>query len=264
MSVNEMVELLRRWGLAPPYVDSFVAEEYTIDSLKLLTAETILKHIPKEGPRSTFENNLKLLRESGDTLEGGEGEDEDDEDNTPLSSRRAKKRKLDNTQLQLILSLPDKNSLHKALKKSMPGIIVLGFYAANSFLDEYTRNLLCTQVIYKGLENDFNRLLTRDDYSSIADDIVVLFPTEDKETWYSVVQKGKATTIQGRLRFKYYSLRRGLISSQLIKPTPVQTEINVDSSISELGDDLEDASFQWLCSNTAPWSEVLSKWGETR
>ncbi|XP_026290971.2 uncharacterized protein LOC113215549 [Frankliniella occidentalis] len=261
-SVDEMATLLRQWGLAPPYVEAFVAQDYTIESLKVLTKDQILKYIPKEGPRSIFEVNLQQLKESGNSEDTSISDE--DEDDMSLAARRAKKRKLDNVQLQLVLNAPDKNSLHTALKKSMPGIIVLSFYEANSHLDEYSRSVLCTQVLYKELEDDFNRQFTRDDYDKIADAIVTLFPAEDKETWYSVVQKENSSTIQGRLRYRYYSLRRGLISSQLIQVPQPQAEAGVNGNLPDLGDDLQDPSFVWLCHNTSPWTEVRAKWEETR
>jgi len=55
--------------------------------------------------------------------------------------------------LSLIFCLQD---LHGALKKSLPGLLVLGFFKAHSHLDDYSRDLLSQQTLYRELESDYN------------------------------------------------------------------------------------------------------------
>lgn len=47
--------------------------------------------------------------------------------------------------------------MHKNLKGTFPGIIVLSHYKANAHLDNYTRDLLCAQILHKELENEFDK-----------------------------------------------------------------------------------------------------------
>ncbi|XP_052126308.1 uncharacterized protein LOC127749995 [Frankliniella occidentalis] len=142
--------------------------------------------------------------------------------------------------------------------------MVLGHYKANKGLDHYSRDLLCSQVLFKELENDFNKKFERVNYYTMATEIVTLFPTESKETWYDVVKKGNSSTVQGRLRYKYYSIRRGLLKSQLILGCNEENpDATAHATFTDLSEDADDPSFMWLLENYQPWDEVIEKWQET-
>lgn len=50
-------------------------------------------------------------------------------------------------------------------------------------------------------------------------------------TWYEVVKKRSGTTIQGRLRHKYYALRKLLISALLIPKRHVQEDLEEEEGL---------------------------------
>ncbi|XP_052120405.1 uncharacterized protein LOC127748901 [Frankliniella occidentalis] len=262
---EELSLLLSGWGLPEGVISRFVADDWTITSIKIITEEEILELIPTKGPRALFCYNLNLLKNPDKSANDQNLNDSDDDDNIRDNSSRAKRRKLDSARLQSIQDEPDVNEIHKLLKKTLPGLMILGYYKANQTLDHYTRDLLCTQLLFKELEDNFNKEFTRDEWSALADEIVTLFPTESKETWYDVVHSGNKSTVQGRLRYKYYSIRRGLISSLLVTTNSQELSSNNEStSFGDLGDDTEDEAFMWLLTNSEPWDQVEIKWEETR
>ncbi|KAK3922334.1 Oocyte zinc finger protein [Frankliniella fusca] len=260
-----LAQLLSGWGLPPAIVSGFTDDDWTVESLKFISEEAVRKLIPKEGPRTLFNHHWNNFKNSDKRTErpSASGDDDDDNGNANIVNPRAKRRKLDNSQLQLLLSVEE--GLHGTLKKSLPGLMVLGHFKAHEALDDHTRDLLCAQVLFKELENDYNKKIDRARFESLANDIVALFPSETKETWFDVIKKGNATAVQGRLRFKYYAIRRGLIKSLLIPNRNLDDSREaVDSDSEQQEEDSDDPSLVWLLENQSPWDEVEVKWEETR
>ncbi|KAK3918493.1 Catalase-peroxidase, partial [Frankliniella fusca] len=59
--------------------------------------------------------------------------------------------------------------------------------------------------------------IDRDRFDELSDKIVELFDTEAKATWYETGKKTGELVVRRRLRYKFYSVRRGLISSGLVQ-----------------------------------------------
>lgn len=228
-------------------------------SLKVIDVEDIDRLIPKQGPKKLFISSLEEFKKARPVNSCSE---ESDSDDGASLAPRSKRRCLNNAQLQLVLNEPDVNEIHTALKATLPGTIVLSHYRANKVLDDYTRNILCTQVIHLQLKEDYNRALERKDFDDLAELIVELFKKESKSTYYDVVKKKNCTTVSGRLRTKYYTIRKGLINALLI-PSPNDNEsssANVNVNFDDIGEDETDDNFTWLLNNSEPWDTVLEKW----
>lgn len=56
-----------------------------------------------------------------------------------------------------------------------------------------------------------------------------------QETWYEVVQKKNSTVVYGRLRHKYYSVRRTLVNACLLDKDVLRAELDEDEPPSNPG-----------------------------
>ncbi|KAK3924516.1 Cystathionine gamma-lyase [Frankliniella fusca] len=256
-SVSDVRALLHGWGIADLYIRALEAEDWTVRALEFMTNADIERIFTKPGPRQLFTSNLSNFKKDK-TVNIASEESEIESDIT--FAPRTKKRRLDNANLALILNETALNEIHGALQKSLPGTIVLAHYKAHKVLDDYTRNILCSEVIQHKLKDDYSKALERADYNFLADQILELFPSESKATWYEEVKKKNHSVVQGRLRTKYYSIRKGLMNALLIsKPNnteSAESELNFD----DLGPDEEDVDFCWLLNNYDPWDTVVEKW----
>lgn len=107
--------------------------------------------------------------------------------------------------------------------------------------------------------------LERDDFDTISDAICKLFRSETKDTWYLPVTKNKKSTVLGRLRTKYYAVRKKLRQALLIpsEEGPSETVVNNENNnenLGDLGEEADDVNYQWLLENSEPWDEVVGKW----
>lgn len=48
-------------------------------------------------------------------------------------------------------------------------------------------------------------------------------------TWYDVVAKGNSTVIEGRLRYKYYSVRQTLCKANLISKKAIEKDLQIEA-----------------------------------
>lgn len=104
--------------------------------------------------------------------------------------------------------------------------------------------------------------IVRDEFDQFSNDIIKLFPNESKvlilsksfvfvvkhhavllvinlhwsfvqATWFEVVKGKKGSTVCGRLRNKYYSVRRTLVNAQLIDKEDLLEDLEASEPIDE-------------------------------
>ncbi|XP_026281046.1 uncharacterized protein LOC127749764 [Frankliniella occidentalis] len=269
----DLASLLRSWDLSPDIVQAFVEQRFTTSSLLRIKNATIERLIPFEGPRSEFLFHFEQFKSQQlKTVVPNPSDCSTFADCIPSTSARntstlrrppRKRTKFDEGMLQALLARPNVNELHQHLKESIPGLTVLGFYASKSFLDYFVRDTLAQEAIFKELKGNYNRGLVRDDFDKLSDSIVKLFPNEAKQTWYDVVTKNKRTVVEGKLRYKWYGVRRSLFEACLITTLPNETADNIGE---DSGDDTDidcNEELELLYNPGSSWPDIQAAWEAT-
>ncbi|XP_077279206.1 uncharacterized protein LOC143906809 isoform X2 [Temnothorax americanus] len=118
-------------------------------------------------------------------------------------------------------------NLEAILKKSDDGLLLLRSYTNKGRLDNDLRNKLAKIIVSNELSSNINNNITSNRASFLSDQIIKLFPTEEKSVWYIQHKKGQSQG-RGKILTKYYATRRKLIKVGLINLKEDQAEAESD------------------------------------
>ncbi|KAK3907526.1 Glycerol-3-phosphate acyltransferase 4 [Frankliniella fusca] len=152
--------------------------------------------------------------------------------------------------------------VHSCLKAHAEGKVILSFFNKFKSLDNTRREDLATRVVYAELQSDLSARLKKDTFQRLANEICALFPTECPTTWYAEDVKKNRTIISGRLKHKFYNLRRNFLKVGLISSARLRSELESDEDLDLTNnqDIDDDEDILWLVVHDAPFVEVLNRW----
>ncbi|XP_039313500.1 uncharacterized protein LOC120359573 [Solenopsis invicta] len=227
--------LLTAWGFNEAVIDNFVAQEIEIEQFNNLTEEDLKILIPNIGPRRKFQANLKkyfdeiaqqpievnLIQREDLDLQESKKIKLDDLDVQDLDLQENKKIKLDDiippnspsasstsasTGYEVILltnaptadikpAADNKYDLKTILNKSEDGQLILTLYKKEKKLNNDLRNKLTKIIVSNELSPNIHSTITSERACFLSEQLIRLFPTEDKNVWHIKNKKGES---QGR------------------------------------------------------------------
>ncbi|XP_011688872.1 PREDICTED: uncharacterized protein LOC105450638 [Wasmannia auropunctata] len=144
--------------------------------------------------------------------------------------------------------------LKSILQKSEDGLLLLGLYKNEKTLNNDLRNKLAKIIVSYELSPNINNTISSERASFLSDQIIKLFPTEDKSVWYIKNKKGESQG-RGKILTKYYCTRRKLIKAGLLN-VKAATDFTHNQINDEENDNYEEHML-WLQNNSKPWNIVI-------
>ncbi|KAB0793119.1 hypothetical protein PPYR_12739 [Photinus pyralis] len=151
--------------------------------------------------------------------------------------------------------------LQEVLENSPKGKYVLAFYKKNGVLNRETRQKLVDVIIEHELKADLTKSIPTARLDSLAVVVQRMFPTENKDCYFAIVNEQGKKSGRGKLFTKYYNLRRRFTSIGLINKKAKSTATVPDSN-KEIGEENSEI-IKWLENNVSPWTSVINHWTET-
>lgn len=118
------------------------------------------------------------------------------------------------------------NKLKEILLNYHDGQIILESYKINNDLNSNLRNKLSHILISHALKDSTERKISTEKLLKLSQDVSVLFPNENKETYYTPYKKesNRVSPARGKLWDKYCNLRREIRKNLIKSKTPIHTE----------------------------------------
>ncbi|XP_011858271.1 PREDICTED: uncharacterized protein LOC105555840 [Vollenhovia emeryi] len=155
-------------------------------------------------------------------------------------------------------------NLNEVLNSCRTGQAILSLYCSKGELDSACQIFLVDIIVQHFLNIEPFRRLTNDDFDSISNDIIEVFPKEVKETYYiPPIRKcnskdNRCSVARGKLVDKYKNKITFLRTAGILPRCRIRKgfcENNVE--------ELNSADLIWLENNLDPWEEVIEKWDKT-
>ncbi|KMQ87974.1 hypothetical protein RF55_12615 [Lasius niger] len=121
----------------------------------------------------------------------------------------------------------DKYDLQSILKKSEDGQLLLSLYKTEGKLNNDLRNKLAKIIVSNELSPNINNTIRSERASFLSEQVIQLFPTEDKSVWYIKNKKGES-----------------------------QDEESDDDNVTKNYEEY----MLWLTNNRLPWQTVIEYW----
>ncbi|XP_055536838.1 uncharacterized protein LOC129725268 [Wyeomyia smithii] len=251
----ELVSLIESFGVADNVINKFLANQYTIETLKFVERKEIEELITQP----YFAERTRFIRGLNDWRKG---------QNLPLLS--------ESTIVAKATFPSDESKVTREnctatflLKSSAKGQAVLKKYLEFPFLSRADKKNI-TQIVVDGFKDRFCKLFPSE-LEQRATELKKLFPSEPQEVWY---QSSWSTNNAGR-RIKLRKQAKGKLYDRNInyKPIvfneaafPVKSGCDVYSSTTEISDE-QVAEYQqvkkWIIHNQDEWEELKNKWKQT-
>ncbi|KAB0799883.1 hypothetical protein PPYR_07763 [Photinus pyralis] len=268
-----MEDFLNTWGV-PELVPIFKEQKIDFDAFLLLKEEELRTIVPQLGlflKIRTKLQELQLLQNTEVTLP-----DIDFHVTEPSTSCSATTVD-DNQSNQSCASLNASTSctneeitasnhqthLLAYLNSINDGKEILQAYRLNK---ELKRRLLVKLIIDRELSGDANRSILKNRFELLSQQIVDIFPTESKFTYYISPRRdaaGKPISAQGKLYDKYSNTRKKYIKLELAENRGKTKKRNYSESIDVPGvltTPEIDTALNWLHFNVGDWPKIISQW----
>ncbi|KAK4877024.1 hypothetical protein RN001_009530 [Aquatica leii] len=120
------------------------------------------------------------------------------------------------------------------------------------------RDKLVKVIIENEVANDVDERISTERFGMLSNEIVSIFPTEIKETYFSFSFKRKkdgtwAKIGSGKLYRKFYNNRRDMRHSGLLPSKLCSSQSNQTIPIG----DADDNELAWLKNAVEPWTDVV-------
>ncbi|XP_039310364.1 uncharacterized protein LOC120358849 [Solenopsis invicta] len=280
--------LLTAWGFNEAVIDNFVAQEIEIEQFNNLTEEDLKILIPNIGPRRKFQANLKkyfdeiaqqpievnLIEREDLDLQESKKIKLDDLDVQDLDLQENKKIKLDDiippnspsaSSTSASTGYEGKNIINLFILLSNAPTADIKPAADNKYvkkkLNNNLRNKLAKIIVSNELSPNIHSTITSERACFLSEQLIRLFPTEDKNVWHIKNKKGESQG-RGKILTKYYCIRRKLNKAGLLHVKSTTDFVHVPSDNEENDDNYEE-NILWLKNNCKPWQTVTEYWSLT-
>lgn len=261
--------------------DKFNEENIDIECLLSVSNDQLKELVPKMGDRMRLGKNLKIYRQQNELLDPMPSTSEvtvmkststadtiiiEDEDYDLLSSSDASivdssasnstsQENIPNKKMKLEESsyFMDAATVKEFLEKEITGRAILNSYIKSGNLTSADRRRL-THLIVDGLL-ERHQSINKDLFSSLADDICKIFPSECRDIYFLQFNNGKRNITSGKLVDRYRNQRHYVNSRmpKLVTETPKPKSVSIDT----------EAKMLFLQHSTEPWTVVLEYWNDT-
>nr|XP_029708294.1 uncharacterized protein LOC109409192 [Aedes albopictus] len=250
----EFIAVLESFGSSDTIINAFLANQYTIDTLRIIERQEVEELIPQPflAERTKFIHGLNEWRK---------------QKNLPLLSGTGNP-----PAVSLPPAIPDLSretcTAAYFLRSSAKGQAILNKYAESPFLTRTDKKSI-TQIVVDEFKDRFSKL-TSSELEQRAIELSKLFPSEPKEVWY---QSPWSTDGVGR-RIKIRKQAKGRLYDRNINYKPIGVNnLQPPPSGSDAGQSAEEITDEqiseyqqtkkWIVHNQDEWEELKTKWKQT-
>lgn len=219
----------------------FADEAVEFSQLTELDSDLLKELIPKLGHRMKLLKYIKTLKTEKKVQQIVENEIEDDFENPAKVAKLVEEKTF----------FPHGASTLQFLTSSRTGNAIIITYQRNKDLSDGQRSKII-HILTEVLVNRHEKL-TSLQLDLLSDDIVEIFPTETKGTYYLPREDGRKI-IGGRLIERFRNQRKLITEAD---------KINLNAKKEHVVSESEVASIAWLKSSCDPWTKVLDHWSNT-
>ncbi|XP_043462788.1 uncharacterized protein LOC122498867 [Leptopilina heterotoma] len=166
-------------------------------------------------------------------------------------------------------SIIKEGPIYECLINNIRGNLAIAEYESKGFLRSRTQQIVAECVLSQEFKGDIWKQIHREQFLKLSEGIELLFPSENKETYYIPYYKneaGKKYSASGKLVDLFYNIRKRAVRSgiQSSRKNSSQKSTDNDALTNAVTPDADTLNkINSLSITCIPWQDCIEKWRDT-